>query len=270
MPGMTNPDTEAEADSWDETASIQHCNASPDIESYKTTDARQLSDKNVNPSSDKVMLASAVSTFWGFQFLWNSIHLDLFQEQTFLLFLHTQSTNYECDGQTIRTIWFPPMDLFLRPCLCMFYFHTAVFPPHTWRNRVIFLAGWFAIPPAVKWSGSSIISVHPVQKVQYVGNMFYSRGNCSPTTVKKWKKTRLSTHPELSICCLSCRDAGSHQHILESQGFCSEESYDTNMKTRLLISYVSSLWPGILQTEAQIITAPEAVEYVDYKGNRTV
>lgn len=68
-----------------------------------------------------MVLVSAVLMFLGF--LWNSRNVSLFQVQMFLSFLHTQSTNYECDRMTIKPIVCSCMPW--KPCLCMFCFHNV-------------------------------------------------------------------------------------------------------------------------------------------------
>lgn len=63
--------------------------------------------------------------------LWNSRNVSLFQVQMFL-FLHTQSTNYECDGMTIKPIVCSCMPW--KPCLCMFCFHKVQYR-HTIKEQ---------------------------------------------------------------------------------------------------------------------------------------
>lgn len=83
MPGMTSLDTEEQADRLAGMKLLPSDSVMPDVERCKTADARQLSNKSVKPSSDKVMLASALLTFWGLEFLWNSRNMSPFQAQTF-------------------------------------------------------------------------------------------------------------------------------------------------------------------------------------------
>lgn len=169
------------------------------------------------------------------------------------------------DGKTERTIRFPP-DLFLYAVetltVCVCISQSAVLPLHTSRKLLYF--GKQAGLQSHQQSSEAIRINYlcaSSAKVQCVGSMFDSRGDCSPTAFKRGRK---HAYQQIQSClfhmlCLVRKQvvtstSWSHRGFVQST--VTTQTWQPFMKTWLLVSCVI-ITDRDLQNEPLIETSPK-------------